>query len=41
MTDYKYALLDAAGNVLALQAGNSGVLAVRLADRKVEVQDSW
>jgi hypothetical protein len=41
LTDYKYALLDATGNVLALQAGNSGVLAVRMADQRVEVQDSW
>ncbi len=31
VSEYKYALLDASGNVVTLQAGNNGVLAVRMA----------
>lgn len=41
ITEYKYALLDSSGNVLALQAGNNGVLAIRMNDQRLEVQDTW
>ncbi len=39
--EYKYALLDSSGNVLALQSGNNGVLAIRANDQRLEVLDSW
>lgn len=41
VTEYKYALVDAAGRPVALQAGNNGVLAVGFADERLEVLDSW
>lgn len=41
MTEYKYALVDASGRPVALQAGNNGVLAVGFADERLEVLDSW
>ncbi|KAL4458812.1 hypothetical protein ABPG75_013677 [Micractinium tetrahymenae] len=41
VTEYKYALVDAAGHPVALQAGNNGVLAVGFADERLEVLDSW
>ena len=41
VSEYKFAVLDSSGNLLALQQGNSGVRAVRMGDQRLEVQENW